>query len=358
MVRLDKSKIQDGVRDIEKQENVEIETKSTNGQQAHSELEKFSLSTLKTMIDETIPTTPNNFQIYFEKLLENKPLAFKKRINEFLETETINADENHAKLEQEIKDGFAQIRNIMQVVSVLYKNLTIMKEIVKKRSSELELTSTQLAVKNVIASLNEDLKKLSTITEKQIEVLKEHYQKATVIVKDVENKSIFDVKYGVYNKRYVSKAIEDEVKSIKNFKHASTLVFAKLKESSIEKVESTKDRDIIIRNTAKLLLKTSRRSDIVAHYGNGLFVILMKHTDLNSGKKACDRISELVCSANFFMGGSEISTDIELAITPIDAKESLDDYLMLVVDSMEKTGKALVPYVVCTQEIQEPTGDS
>ena len=47
------------------------------------ELEKFSQSVLKQMIDENIPPTPTNFAIYFDKLLAPKPLLFKKELMNF-----------------------------------------------------------------------------------------------------------------------------------------------------------------------------------------------------------------------------------------------------------------------------------
>ncbi|MDD3343518.1 MAG: diguanylate cyclase [Sulfurospirillaceae bacterium] len=359
MVRFNKEKGKTGVYNIDVKDEVEVPLKESLPipQSSNGELEKFSAFVLKVLGDENIPPTPSNFQIYFDKLLENKPAPFKKRINEFLELEVTNNDENHARIEREMKEGFSQIKNIMQVISTIYKNLNIMQEIVKKRSAELQITPNQLAVQNIISSLGGDLKKMSELTSKQIELLKEYYQKTTSILQEVENNSIFDARFGVYNKRYLLKSIADEIKLIANYSHSSSLVLAKVKEEALDKIVSKKDRETVIRNVAKLLLKTSRRSDIVAHYGDGIFGMILKHTDLNSAKKACDRISDLVYATSFFVGTAEIETDIELSIVALDSEHSLEEFLALTLEALSKTGKKLVPYIVCTPKVPDDEED-
>ena len=346
MIRLDKNKIQSGLgRRSKKEEPSEVET--VKEQSSSSEVEKFSLYILKVLMDENMPPTPNNFQIYFEKLLDNKPLSFKKRINEMLETENVNEDDHRAKMEMEVKEGFGEIQSIMKVVSTVYKNLNVMKTIVKKKTDELEVSSSQLSVANVISSLGEDLHKLSNLMNKQMELLKTHYEKTGTILKEIESKAVFDSRFGVYNRRYLLRAIENENKSIEQFHHKSTLVLAKIKESILTKIVNQKDRMILTRNIAKLLLKTSRRSDIVAHYGEGVFGMLMKHTDINNAKRACDRISDLIYATSFFIGDTEVETDIELAIVPLTLGNTTELMISLGLDALPKTGKKLDTYIVC-----------
>ncbi|WP_024955946.1 GGDEF domain-containing protein [Sulfurospirillum arcachonense] len=361
MVRLDKNKIQSGLGRRAKmtndsqdaQDNQEVDTKRP--QSSNSELEKFSLYVLKVLMDENIPTTPNNFQIYFEKLLDNKPLSFKKRINDLLEAESVNDDEHRAKMEMEVKEGFGQIKSIMQVVSTVYKNINVMKEIVKKRTAELEVNSGQLSITNITSALNEDLKKLSFLMNKQMGTLKTHYEKTGIILKEIESKAVFDSRFGVYNRRYLLQSVENECSSIEQFSHKSTLVLAKVKDDVLNKIVSNKDRMVLTRNIAKLLLKTSRRSDVVAHYGDGVFGMLMKHTDINNAKRACERISDLIYATSFFIGDMEVDTDIELAIVPIDPEHTTETLVSLALDALPKTGKRLEPYWVCEmiEEVEE-----
>lgn len=354
MVRLNKDKGKLGIYNIDAKIDAKEDTDVSQKEPlvptppSNNELEKFAATVLKIMGDENIPPTPSNYQIYFDKLLETKPTAFKRRINEFLELEISNNDENHARIEKEVKEGFLQVKNIMQVVSTVYKNLNVMQEIIKRRTSELEINSNQLAVQNIVSSLSDDLKKMFDLTTKQIDLLKEYYQKATTILQEVENQSIFDIRFGVYNRRYLLKAIRDEIKLMKNYAHPSSLILAKVKEKSLEHVLNKKDKDTVLKNIARLLLKTSRRSDIVAHFGDGAFAMVLKHTDINSAKKACDRISELVYQTSFFVGNTEVETDIELAITALDTEHSEEEFLATLLEALPRTGKKLAPYLVCS----------
>jgi len=349
MVRLNKDKTKGALSKNSWKDDKETKVASLTAQVSDNELEKFSLFVLKVLKDENIPPIPTNFQIYFEKLLDNKPISFKKRINSLLETQA--DDDDRAKMEREVKEGFAETRSIMKIVSTVYKNINIMKEIVKKRISELEINSNQLVVTNIISTLNEDLKRLYSLMSKQTEALKVHYERTGAILKKVESGTIFDSRFGIYNKRYLLKAIGSESESIEQLNHKSTLVVARIKESIIGKIVHSKDRMILTRNIAKLLLKTSRRSDIVAHYGNGVFGILMKHTDINNAKRACERISDLIYATSFFLGEVEIETDIELAIVAISPAHTTELIVSTALDALQKTGKELEQYIVC--ELQE-----
>jgi len=358
VVRLDKNKIQSGLGRRPK-ENSDAESDTTKVQSSNSELEKFSLYVLKVLMDENIPPTPSNFQIYFEKLLENKPLSFKKRINDLLEAENVNEDEHRARMEMEVKEGFGQIKSIMQVVSTVYKNINVMKTIVKKRTSELEVNTGQLSVTNIASTLSEDLKKLSDLMNKQMATLKTHYEKTGIILKEMESKAVFDSRFGVYNRRYFLQSIENEKLSIEQFNHKSTLVLTKIKDSILNKIVNSKDRMILTRNVAKLLLKTSRRSDVVAHYGDGVFGMLMKHTDISNAQRACERISDLIYATSFFIGDAEVDTDIELVIVPIVPENTVELLISLALDALPQTGKRLEPYIICKveQEKEEEKGE-
>jgi len=343
MVRLDKDKLQgDFIPPTKKAHNIE----TASVQNANSEIEKFSLSVLRSIIDDNVPPTPNNFQIYFEKLLENKPLTFKKRMKEYQDNDDIDADEYRAKMEREIKEGFAQIKGIVKVVSTIYKNLNIMKQIVKKRSDELKVNSSQLSVDNTLSKLNEDIEKLTTLTAKQMESLKYYYAKTVEILKDIEDKAIFDSKYGVYNKKHFLNSLQKELDTIRQYNHKSSIVMVKIKNRVLDKIVTTREREILTRNIAKLLMKTSRRSDVVAHYGGGIFAILMKHTDINSAQKACERIGELIYGTSFFIDETEIEIDIELGIMPIDPHYDIEEVIIAALDALPKTGKNTEMYLV------------
>ena len=110
------------------------------------DLNKFSSAVLKQLLAENIQPTPENFDIYFRKLLESKPANFQKKVLELLDFSKEDKLDRQALIEKDIKTGFAQIRSMMQIISLIYKNLGIMKGIAKKRLNEMSASANPLEI--------------------------------------------------------------------------------------------------------------------------------------------------------------------------------------------------------------------
>jgi diguanylate cyclase (GGDEF)-like protein len=102
----------------------------------------------------------------------------------------------------------------------------------------------------------------------------------------------------------------------------------------------------MIRTIARLLMKTSRRSDLVAHYGNGVFAMILKHTDLKSAEKASERLCELVSSSNFFLAEREINLKISIGIKAIMAGQGVEEQVINAVDAMTAADKTTAGYKI------------
>jgi PleD family two-component response regulator len=115
------------------------------------------------------------------------------------------------------------------------------------------------------------------------------------------------------------------------------MIMVELSKELVEDVKSEKAIVLMTRTIARLLLKTSRRSDTVAYYGNGQFSMLLKHTDLESAKKASDRLVELVSNSNFFLADREIQLKIAIGITDINPAYSVEETIVATMDGIEKS---------------------
>ena len=301
-----------------------------------SELDIYSKELLSALIKDNLPPTPNNFSLYFDRLLEDKSESLRKQIYSILELEENNNDENTIVLEQNLKRGFGFTKNILDVTANLYKNMTLMTKILEKTRQELEGNTEIKAVINITSSLESDVSKLNYILKKQITQLRDYYEEAAKIIKSVENETIFDDKYGVYNKRYLLTKIEQEAELIGEFKHKSSLIMIEISRELREHINSDKAITLMTRTIARLLLKTSRRSDIVAHYGNSVFAMVLKHTDIDSAKKASERVCELVSNANFFLSDREVQLKISIGITDISTLHSVEEIVVSAMDGIEK----------------------
>ena len=301
-----------------------------------SDIEVYSKEVLKELIKDNLPPTPNNFSLYFDRLLEDKSESFRKQIISMLELEESNDAENTIMLEQSLKQGFGSVKNILNVTASLYKNINLMTKILQKRKNELDVSKDQQGAASIITTLSGDVGKLDAILKKQTASLKLQYDETAKVVKNVENETIFDNKYGVYNKRYLMTKIEQEIELVKEFKHSSSLIMIEVSKKLVEHVNNEKATIMMTRTIARLLLKTSRRSDTVAYYGNGQFAMLLKHTDLDSAKKTSERLVELVSNSNFFLGDKEIQLKIAIGITDINPSYSVEETVVSSMDGIDK----------------------
>lgn len=322
---------------------VEKRKKSAN---VSSEKHVFAQDILKKMKQDNIAPTPYNFQIYFEMLLEETTSEFQKEIDKIRQTEATNSDEQRAEMEKEIKEGFSIVKNMVQSFTTVYKNISLVKGVIQKRTNELSTTNNQLSVQNITTSLKEDINKFDILMARQLSSLKNHYEQAVSTLKTIEQGSIYDTRYSIYNRKYLLETIHNEGKSVLTHGYSTSLMLVKIKDALLSKIPHSKDRLILTKNIAKLLQRTSKRSDVVAYFSDGVFAMLMRHTDIDGAKKACERISNLVTSSSFFIGEMDIDMDIEMAITKIDGKTSTEETLALMLDALPKSSKSTQTYIV------------
>jgi len=301
-----------------------------------SEVEIYAKEVLDELIKDNLPPTPNNFSLYFDRLLEKKSEHLNQQIKALLELES--NDNNYDQtiiLEQNLKQGFVSIKNLLGVTASLYKNMSLMSKILEKRKNDLVANISEAEVVNIVNTLSDDVKKLNTILKKQSSQMKGIYDTTATIVKQVENETIFDNKFGVYNKRYLISKIEQELELVDNFNHKSSLIMIELSKELKDEVKNEKAVHLMIKTIARLLLKTSRRSDIVAHYGDGIFSMLLKHTDIESAKKASHRLCELVSNSNFFLADRDIQLKVSIGIANIKLPSTVDEIVSNALDGID-----------------------
>jgi diguanylate cyclase (GGDEF)-like protein len=175
------------------------------------------------------------------------------------------------------------------------------------------------------------------MSKKQLLELKELYAKSNSIIQEISAGSIFDQEFsGLYNQKYLIAQIDKETKAIGQFNHNSTIVFAKLSSKVTKEIGSKKGILLATRTVAKLFLKTSRRSDIIAHYGDGIFAMVLKYTDIENAKRATNRLEDLVTAAHFFFDDKDIELGISIGIAKILPIRTTDDTLKCVLTALKQ----------------------
>ena len=333
-----KSRTRRNIKNVQSSGDIPVSTPSQSpvAIEPEGDLESYAKEVLATLIRDGLPTTQNNFSLYFDRLLEDKSQNTRKEIVSILELEESNEDESTIILEQSLKQGFSSVKNILGVTANLYKNMSLMTKILDKRKEELKESTEVEIAQGVVESLDGDITKLNTILKKQSASMKTLYDDTANIIKNVENETIFDNQFGVYNKRYLMSKIEQEIELIRKFKHKSSLIMIELSRELKSSVKNDKAIMLMTKTIARLLLKTSRRSDTVAHYRDGVFAMLLKHTDIDSAKKASERLSDLVSNSNFFLADREIQLKISIGITDVTDNSSVEEIIVSSIDGIEK----------------------
>lgn len=282
------------------------------------------------MIKDNIPPTPANYMIYFEKLLEDKPASQKQNISNILEIEKVEDFDYVLKIENNIHSGFAHIKTMMDSISQIYSKINTLRNITKTKREEIAKGSNKLA----LVSYDEDLQAISDLMTKQQKSLKDQYNKISEVIKTFNNESIFDKKFDVYNKKYLFKTIDSEKSNVENFGYESTLLALKIKKRSLENVRLTRDKELIIKTVGKMILKRSRRSDIIAHLDDGVFMIVLKHTTKEQAEKTIASIDHMIGFSNYIVDSESIDIEVEYALSKIIPNRSREQIIATALEGL------------------------
>jgi GGDEF domain-containing protein len=283
----------------------------------------FAKQVIDRMVKDMIPPTPANYLIYFEKYLEEKSPAQKGAISKILELEKQSDahKEYMARMDSYLKENFNTTKKILDDINGLYSQANKIKNFIKVKGSELSKNPTKT---NILSFESKIVSALNTL-EKQQEEVKEDYKAITNLMKSFNKESIFDKKYEVYNKKYFMDILKSELENMQNFTYKSSLIAFNLQKSVLSEVKLQSDRDIIVKTVSNMILERSRRSDILAHYDDGIFLLILKHTDFIQAQKAVDSIKNFVSFSNFIIDGKQIQAKIDTSIVEIDHSLSVDE---------------------------------
>jgi len=304
--------------------------------EATTPIEKFAKRVFDKLIEEGVPPIPYYYKIYFFNMLDEEDVEFRKHIYELMAVEESNENEKDFELERKLKQSFKYSKELLQRTAMIYKNANTVKELLQKYANEIPYIASPKALEKTIKSFES---KLSTINKKldlELGEVKKLYSKNIEVLKEIESNSMFDQRYGVYNKNYFLKILEKEIKLIDKFSHISSLVTIKIKDSVLRQLKKEKNIVLANRSVAKIILKTSRRTDTVAYLGDGIFGMLLKNTDRVGASKTIERLSDMISSAVVFFEGEEVEISIVGGIVEIKEQKDAKEYVEMAIQIMRE----------------------
>ena len=304
-----------------------------------SPLEKFAKKVLDKLIEEGIPPIPSNYALYFFNMLEDEPSEFKKHVYELISLEDSDDLDKNLEVEKKLKLSFKYSKEILQKTALMYKLTAQLKKILQDSLGQIKHITSPKMIEKYLKTIDVKIGKISSIMENEIQEIKDIYARSVEIIKEIESNSVFDMVYQVYNAKYFKKLLEKEIKLIQKFSHKSSLIAMKVREDTLKQFKLQKSITIVNRSLAKILLKTSRRTDIIAHLGDGIFVMLLKHTDIIGAQKTIERISDIISNSAVFIEGNEVEVKIVGAICDLNPEIKADEYFDKCKETLKKAEK-------------------
>lgn len=318
--------------------------------EASTELELFAKKVLDKLIEENIYPIPYYYSIYFFNMLEEEDIEFKKSVMEIIALESSNEIDESLKFEQQLKKSFQYSKKIVKDTAMIYKLSSLLKEKNNYFLKEVENVASPQAFKNILLNSKKNIDVINKKINQSLEELKEIYTQNLTTLKEIEKESIFDALYGIYNKKYFLSEVEKEIKQIKSLKHISSIIILKVKDNIMNQLKSEKSKIIVNKMIARILLKTSRRTDIVAHLGDGKFAMLLKHTDRIGAMKTSERLSDMIMNSSMFIEDKELEIQIAIGISELTIDSETTKTIDCVYDKLEEAEKENQLYKICEGE--------
>jgi len=290
--------------------------------EASTEIEKFAKKVFDKLMEEGVYPIPYYYSIYFFNMLEDESNEFKKSVMELIELEGSNELEEDLKFEQKLKQSFKYSKELVQNSAMVYKLSNMLKEKNSSYLKEIDNISTPQAFKNILLSSKKNAEAINQKMATSLKIIKDLYAKNVTTLKEIEKETIFDSVYGLYNKNYFLRELKREIAQIQKFKHTSSLIILKANSAVLNKLKSEKSKKVVNRFISKILLKTSRRTDIIAHLGNGVFGMLLKHTDRIGAMRTSERLSDMISTSSMFIEGDELEVKVVIGISEINSSKN------------------------------------
>ena len=284
------------------------QTNDKNSSPKTDSIEEYGIEVVTEMKNKNIVPNPKNYQIYFEKLLEDKSDSFKKEALKSM-VGSVSIDHQLA-LEANISRIQKEMVNALSMVNSAYKNMLIFKDILTKHTQEVGIVNSASSLENIISVFKKELSVIDSNTGKQLRMALDAYNKCNSEVKILEESGVYDNRYGIYNRRYLEAKLEEEIEDLQDGKHKSSLVFIKTAKNLESKITNKKNVYIINKTISKVLQKNITKSDVLSYFGEGVFTILLSHGDKEFSKRFVSKVSEIIAMSNIFVGDEALNLEI------------------------------------------------
>jgi diguanylate cyclase (GGDEF)-like protein len=160
---------------------------------------------------------------------------------------------------------------------------------------------------------------------------------------------------GLYNRRFFSLRLEEELSRYRRFNHPVSVVLLDLDGfKAVNDEFGHKAGDDTLRDVAQILMKHSRGINVVSRYGGDEFAVLLVETSKAGARLYADRIREVVAKYPF-SHGKVITSSFGVASLPDDESGTAEDLFRAADEALyaaKRAGKNQVAATPSPQRVQ------
>jgi diguanylate cyclase (GGDEF)-like protein len=185
-----------------------------------------------------------------------------------------------------------------------------------------------------VESLMDSLSRVLTTIEQQSAEINRYASRLDSAYREIETSSaqlkefsFKDEVTGLYNRRFFSIRLEEEVSRFRRFDHPVSVVLLDL-----DRFKAVNDElghaagDETLRGFADILLKHSRGINVICRYGGDEFAVLLVETSKAGARRYADRIRDVLPSHRF-THGRRVTASFGIASLPEDVAPSPDQLI-------------------------------
>ncbi len=216
--------------------------------------------------------------------------------------------------------------------------------------------------KDEVGTLMQSFSKMLETIEQQAAEINSFAARLDAAYKELESTnarlqetSFKDEVTGLYNRRFFSIRLDEEMQRHRRFNHPVSIVLLDL-----DGFKAVNDElghavgDGTLRDVAQILMKQSRGINVVARYGGDEFAILLVETSLAGARLYADRIRQVI-STYSFSHGKPLTASFGVASLPDESITTSEDLIRAADDALYAAKRAGKNQVVGTAAPETPS---
>lgn len=201
-------------------------------------------------------------------------------------------------------------------------------------SPEMAAVQQYVQQSDEVDSLMQSFSRMLLTVEQQASDINEYARRLDTAYKELESTSaqlkefsFKDEVTGLYNRRFFSIRLEEEVSRYRRFSHPVSVVLLDL--DGFKAVNDDLGHaagDETLRAMAEILLKQSRGINVICRYGGDEFAVLLVETSKSGARLYADRIRSVLSTWNF-RHGRRVTASFGIASLPEDVAPSAEEII-------------------------------